>query len=383
MRLRHRVDVLVGALLAAGLAAMALLAGGLLHQAVNEAAAAATGGQLEIDRLWEAVAATDRVLWLAAGALLAALLGLGAAFTRVRLLSELEDLDRRLTRDHPEYSSDSGDEVSRLAAGLRDLDDRLRQASGDRQAGLSAVAVYRDAVQNAARELAVADRLALTGQLALGVAHEVGNPLAVAQAALDTLPLLDADADADERVQTLRDAAAALTRIDAVLRDMNAFGLDADSADNDGPTDCNIADAVAAVRALGRLHNKIRHAEIDVQPDSSPSETHIAMPPGHLEQVLLNLVINAADATDGRGPIHIAWQRLPSGAAITVQDAGPGVAPGELERVFEPFVTSKALGSGSGLGLAVSRQLVRAAGGSLTASRSESLGGACFRVEVC
>lgn len=378
MRARHRVMVLVAGLLAAGLVGMAVLANGLLQQAANDATAA--GGDPAITARWlVAVDAAANVLWLGVGALAALLCGIGALVARTWVVADLEQLDRELVRAG-QLAGRS--EVERAQSRLRQLQQQVDKLTGASAAGLVAVADYRDALAEVSEQLAVADRLALTGQLALGVAHELGNPLAVAQVAADMLPTLDDEADAEERAQTATDIQEAIGRIDSVLRDMNALGIATSPADPGASPTADVAEVVAAVLRLGRLHNKVRHAALEAEGADSGSVVSARIAPGRLQQVLLNLVINAADATDGRGPIAVRWRHVDEHVAIAVHDGGPGVPIDQRARVFEPFVTTKPAEKGSGLGLAVSRRLVAAAGGTLEVGDSEPLGGAVFTVTL-
>src|SRR5439155_1236665 len=104
---------------------------------------------------------------------------------------------------------------------------------------------------------------------------------------------------------------------------------------------------------------------------------------GALGQVLMNLVLNAAQSMVGRTPARIAISRVLEGGRVRllVRDDGPGIAPDKLEQIFDPFYTTKPPGEGTGLGLAVSRALVEGMGGEL--SVESLLGeGSCFTVEL-
>jgi C4-dicarboxylate-specific signal transduction histidine kinase len=97
----------------------------------------------------------------------------------------------------------------------------------------------------------------------------------------------------------------------------------------------------------------------------------------HLVQVLLNLLMNAADAMSGTGGITIEATSAEGRVRLSVTDTGPGIAPEVEGRLFEPFVTTKPTGKGTGLGLAVCHSLIERAGGTIRTERPEA-GGACF-----
>ena len=100
----------------------------------------------------------------------------------------------------------------------------------------------------------------------------------------------------------------------------------------------------------------------------------------HLEQVLLNLILNASDALQGEGQVRVSIDGGTGGPVLVVDDNGPGVAPADRDRIFEPFYTGKP-GSGWGLGLAVSRRMVAQYGGTLRVGDAPG-GGARFEVAL-
>jgi two-component system sensor histidine kinase HupT/HoxJ len=102
--------------------------------------------------------------------------------------------------------------------------------------------------------------------------------------------------------------------------------------------------------------------------------------PGELQQVIFNLLQNAAQAMGGKGRIEAHAVAMPEGRIrLTVRDTGPGIRPEHLERVFEPFFTTKPPDQGTGLGLAISNQIVHELGGTMRAA-NHAEGGACMEV---
>jgi two-component system NtrC family sensor kinase len=100
-----------------------------------------------------------------------------------------------------------------------------------------------------------------------------------------------------------------------------------------------------------------------------------------LNQVVMNIVSNAADAITGRGRIDITATAEGDAYLIVIEDSGAGIPEDLQERVFEPFFTTKPIGSGTGLGLAIAYTVVQAHKGAITVGPSP-LGGACFRISV-
>lgn len=138
---------------------------------------------------------------------------------------------------------------------------------------------------------------------------------------------------------------------------------------------CAVAASVTEVFSVKAAKKRVR---LDV---TCPPETlMVRMGVGELEQVVSNLVINALDAVaEDSGEIMVRVESVQDGVAIVVDDNGPGVAAQEVPHIFDPFYTTKAVGAGTGLGLAVVYGLVRDVGGEVGVQRSK-MGGACFRV---
>jgi len=121
-------------------------------------------------------------------------------------------------------------------------------------------------------------------------------------------------------------------------------------------------------------------AGIELRVDYDPELPPLYAVPGQLEQVLINLVTNAAHAVECGGVIHVRTLRSsPGEIAVEVHDSGPGVAPEDRERIFEPFFTTKVDGKGTGLGLSIVRNIVAQHQGRIRVARSD-LGGAAFQV---
>ena len=137
--------------------------------------------------------------------------------------------------------------------------------------------------------------------------------------------------------------------------------------------------AIAAASRLVKVHPRWREMTLLVGlPEDVP---FVRASEHHLVQVLVNLLLNAADACRGKGVVTISIENSQAGGVrMVVADDGPGVAPEELDRIFEPFVSTKPVGEGTGLGLAISRRLVETFGGTLSATAS--LKGARFELRL-
>jgi signal transduction histidine kinase len=103
--------------------------------------------------------------------------------------------------------------------------------------------------------------------------------------------------------------------------------------------------------------------------------------PGQLNQVFMNLVMNACDAIDGRGRIVVRTRPTEAGVALFFEDSGPGIPSEHRERIFEPFFTTKPVGKGTGLGLSISHGIIERHGGRMSVECPEA-GGTVFRIDL-
>ncbi len=373
MRLRHRVLLLVIALVAMAAAATAVLGTYLIDGMAALLVGAARGGSSA-----GPVSAGETavvVLWLGALALGVVVAGLGIAAVRLWLVGPVERAARAVEADEvpslPTGPAELRSLVTALVTQRRELDAARREMGTQ----LDALARYRSGHDETAAQLVAADRLGMTGQLALGLTHELGGPLAVAIGALD---LVGAASDDDSRARNVARVDEALSRLDSLIAEFASFGAPLSHGTAGEPAATDASAVIRHVIALSRCHRRCRRAQIAFFDDDHAA--WVALAPGPLEQILLNLIVNAADATGGEGRVEIRVQLIADGRwQICVDDDGPGVPIDQRARVFEPFVTTKSAGSGSGLGLAVSRGLARAVGGDVQASEAE-LGGARFTV---
>jgi len=153
-------------------------------------------------------------------------------------------------------------------------------------------------------------------------------------------------------------------RVHQILRDLLQFARPASTslgeAAEAGDVSRAVQDALALLAPQKALHS------IELTHQIAPDLPRVGLSHDHLMQLLLNLVLNAADACTGAGRILVKAELVAGEVELSVEDSGPGVAPEVRPRLFEPFITTKEPGQGTGLGLAVCQSLVEAAGGELT-----------------
>ena len=227
------------------------------------------------------------------------------------------------------------------------------------------------------------ERLVLVGQLAAGVAHEVNNPLAFVKSNLGFLERELRHEGGPGDLAELRDVLAetqqGVLRIQQIVMDLRRFSREIDEENNEG-------------RAEDAMHEAKRLASVrlrglgEVSLDVGPGLPVVRLGQRHLVQVLLNLLVNAADAVEDsvparRAAIVVRARRVEGEVRLEVEDNGPGIPQEVLPRLFEPFFTTKPPGKGTGLGLALCREYVSRAGGSLQAENRPE-GGARFVLRV-
>jgi signal transduction histidine kinase len=229
-------------------------------------------------------------------------------------------------------------------------------------------------LQGAQAQLIEAEKMASLGRIVAGVAHALNNPLAVISGYAQVL--LDGDTPPEVRADLERIDRGA-HRAAEVVRELLAFARQRPLL----PTSIDVADLVHS--ALEQEAAALREAGIAIK-----VEIEEGMPPVHgdrnqLEQMLAHLIANARQAIASRrgaGRLAVgAWYR--DAVQLTVADDGPGIPPDLLDKVFEPFLTTREVGQGMGLGLSVCYGIVRAHGGRIWATNTPPVG-AAIHVEL-
>ncbi len=249
-------------------------------------------------------------------------------------------------------------EISDLANSFNRMISSLRQSREETRTHIASLQQVND-------ELIRSEKMASVGHLAAGMAHEIGNPLG---AVVGYLELLKSDlTDAGQR--DLADRSLVETgRIDRLVRELLDFAA---------PSPCGgeVFDPVAvAAESLHLLQNQGALEQRTLEwrlPDALP---RVEMVRHRLQQVLVNLLINARDATANGDLICLAAGVDHGTPWLSVRDAGSGMAPEVLAHVFDPFYTTKAPGHGRGLGLAICQRIIEEAGGRIEVSSSPGRG---------
>ncbi len=201
------------------------------------------------------------------------------------------------------------------------------------------------------------EKLAALGVLASGIAHDIANPLASMSSELEMLAFETEGDHVRSSIRVLRDQ---VSRIDRVLREMTDFARRRGEDATIVPVHVAVGDALRMVRH----HPRARKVSFEVSaPEDLP---RVRIVEDHLAMVLVNLLINAFDAMPEGGTLALVAAHRGDKVTIEVKDTGTGMTSEVKRRAMEPLFTTKAKGRGTGLGLAVSADVLRAAGGSLS-----------------
>jgi PAS domain S-box-containing protein len=360
-----------------------------LEEAKRSAGILATAQRLAYLATWEWHVGQDRIT------LSDALLGLFGPGRPVRksvdFFERVHPDDRTRVRSAVERAlrgQESYDIVFRLMTEARGT--RVVRAMADVLLEGNAVARLSGAIQDITEQrslesrLAIADRMVSVGTLAAGVAHEINNPLAYVVAntsfAIDALRQQASVRDSPALTEALEALAAVREgseRIRIIVRDLKTFSRPPE--DKGGPIDVRRA----MESALTMAGNEIRHrARLVRDYEEVPL---IEADESKLGQLFLNLVVNAAQAIPegamDRNEIRVVIRSRDERVSIEVRDTGSGIPPEVLPRIFDPFFSTKPVGVGTGLGLAVCHGIATSFGGEIEVE-SQYGKGSLFRVLI-
>lgn len=218
-----------------------------------------------------------------------------------------------------------------------------------------------------------AERLTAMGKLAGEIAHEINNPLG---GILLYANLIKERLEPESAIfQDVEKIAKLATRCRIIAKGLLNFGKPLSKVF--APVDLNLV--VRQMFSMVEDHKLFRNIQVDM--NLQTDLPHIMGDASQMEQVVLNLIVNAGEAMNGNGRLKIETRLLKqqNQLLLSVEDSGPGVPPELIPRIFEPFFTTKRHGKGTGLGLSITHGIVQRHGGRIVV-RSEPGHGACFDV---
>lgn len=204
-------------------------------------------------------------------------------------------------------------------------------------------------------QMSRAEHLATLGELAAGLAHEIRNPLAGIAGVVEIIGR-DLPEGSPGR-EVWEEARGEIQRIQRTLNDLLNYS-------RPRPPEFTSAQLhVAAERAIRLARQQAASRPIEIQLHQDGQLPPCEHDPAQIEQMLLNLLLNAIQAIDGAGRVDVRIESRDGKAILTVADTGRGIAPGQLDKIFRPFFTTK--GHGTGLGLSLARRIVETHGGQI------------------
>lgn len=231
------------------------------------------------------------------------------------------------------------------------------------------VVVGRDLTERRKLEsqLLQSQKLAALGVLAGGIAHEIRNPLAISSSAAQFL--LEDPNDPEFRRECAAQVQAGIRRAAGIIENLLRF------ARPGARTDVEPMDLASVVRdAVTLVANQARVQQIDMVVELPPDPVRVSGLPSMLQQVFMNLLLNAENAMPGGGLLRVAVERVGSEGRVRISDTGHGIPAGEIDKVFDPFYTTRPVGQGTGLGLSISYSIVKQHFGAIEVESVEGQG---------
>jgi signal transduction histidine kinase len=242
------------------------------------------------------------------------------------------------------------DELKLLTQEFRRLDEQLMNARAD-------LMTRHERELTLERQLQRTERLATIGTLAAGLAHEIGTPMGVIRGRAEFL--LHGQPEPAMTREGLQIIISQIDRISRIVRMLLDYARERESL----RVDCDVRSVIEY--ALGLMETEAKRRGITIRTDLGDHPVFMECDADQLQQVFINLSMNALDAMTPEGGSLEVRARLERGsgiaplAKITFEDTGPGVPPENRARVFDPFFSTKDVGKGTGMGLAVSQSIIR------------------------
>jgi PAS domain S-box-containing protein len=228
-------------------------------------------------------------------------------------------------------------------------------------------------LQEAHEKMIHREKIAALGQMAAGVAHEIGNPLSALSSIVRNIASDSGrDGGREKKLRLMQDQ---IDRIARIVREL----VDFSRPSSFGKSLIHVNEVLRTALGIARYDERFKGVHVITGLD--PDIPALKMDGDQLLQVFLNILFNAGDAMQGSGTLTISSRRKEHFVALMFGDSGPGIAEESLPRIFEPFYTTKEVGKGTGLGLSVSYGIVQGMGGAIRAS-NQAGAGALFTVEL-
>jgi PAS domain S-box-containing protein len=250
----------------------------------------------------------------------------------------------------------------------------VSRVQGASDAPALAISTIQDTTERkrALAALIQSEKLAVTGRMATSIAHEINNPLQAIRSNLELVQ--EFELDPDEEQQHLAICQEELTRLSHMTRRVLDFSRPSQE------TPRPVAPAELIDRTLALMNKKLEHSDVRVGTDVSADLPAVRVTADQIIQVLINVLVNALDALPDGGDVRIAAHAVDQSVAIELSNTGPPIPPEQMDRIFEPFFSTKP--EGSGLGLSISHNIVQRHGGTMYVENLPSDQGVCFTIQL-
>jgi two-component system C4-dicarboxylate transport sensor histidine kinase DctB len=274
--------------------------------------------------------------------------------SRKALQQAAEELDRKITQRTQE----------------------LLQANRDLEVKYAKLKETEHLLRSTQNELVQAGKLAMLGQMAAGVTHELNQPLAAIRAFADNAVTFLKRGKTEQASENLAHISEASARMGSIIGQLKGFARKS----HETVSAVDLGNAIKASALL--LENDFARCEADLHLEID-EQINVIGDAVRMQQVLINLLRNALDAVENAPvrKVSVTMTRIDDEAVVRIRDTGPGIPKDVVQHLFEPFFTTKPSGKGLGLGLAISSSIVQAMNGQLSAHNCAD-GGAEFVVQL-
>ena len=279
------------------------------------------------------------------------------------------------TEPVPAMADVSPNEIGQLSRSLNLMLKRLEQNKKEQKKHIASLERANLEIKKAQDEIIKSEKFASVGRLATGVAHEIGNPIGIVLGYLELLR--GDDLSMDEKRDFLARMESEIIRINQIIRDL----LDFSRTSGGSVTEMSLHELIT--ETLYMLNPQPMMAHVQVKHRLEATADMVLADPNQLKQVLLNIIMNAADAMEedvrpgdksSDNILTITSENKGDLIAVRFTDTGPGIHQEQIDHVFDPFFTTKDPGKGTGLGLSVCYSIVEGLGGEIHAQSTEGKG---------
>ena len=272
----------------------------------------------------------------------------------------------------PSFGEASKNEIGELSRSLKNMIKRLDDNKRELKAHIVSLETANQELKQAQDEIIRSEKLATVGRLAAGIAHEIGNPIGIVLGYLDLLE--SDDISREEKRDYLQRIESEVNRINQIIRQLLDFSRPSSGKVDETPVHKIITKTVEMFKPQPIMEDIEIHLELAAEKDTVLADQN------ELQQVFLNIIMNAADALSGKDPsgserqLLIRTENVGDSIRLHLSDNGPGMSEDELAHIFDPFFTTKDPGKGTGLGLSVCYRIVEGLGGAIRAESTEGEG---------